>query len=705
MNKYKYGLLNAAVIFVFSILLFRLYIVSTSDYVDGQDLKGLESSIKTKTVPLYSERGQILDADGNVLAKSISTYNIVVFVNPSRSNNVSTQSHVTDVEATSTGIAQVIGEDSAVIAERINSAIENNLYQTYLGKKASNITANQRLLIEELDLPGVEFEEKKSRTYPYGNFASYQVGYAKYYADENGDRIEGELGVEKSYNDALEGVDGYHTFIADAKGVQIPNTEETVVEPVDGKNVYLTINRDVQLIVESAVRKIDEVYNPEVVLLVIADAKTGKILGVSSTPSFDPNIRDIESYINPLHEQTLEPGSTMKTFTYISAIEEGVYDPNYVYDSSQYVIDDATIKDWNRTGFGNITLHTGYMKSSNVGSSTLGYEFLGQENLESYLEKLGFGDKTGFDLPGEVKGDITIENRVDAVTTTFGQGISITPIQMIQALTVFGTNGDAMRPYIVERIEDENGEVVFKTEPQVNSADIFSEETVSLMKEMMYLYVSGPEALNHSYSYPQYGFIGKTGTAQIAGSDGKYMEGANNYTYSFTGLMPKDDPQVIVYAVVKLPKHGESGSVKDLVTSSIPSIAEIYGVGEDNKENQVKSNTLIMLNLNGLTFDKGIGLLNESYQVETRVLGNGGTIIEQYPKSGETIQTHSIIYVKTDGEITMPDLTGYSYRDAAIVAKMLNLNLSSTGVGHVKAQSIVPGTILSTEKELVVELQ
>ncbi len=706
MSKLAYWVFNLLVVLVFSFLMYRLFIVSTSDYVDGHDLKAIEKSVKSKTETLYSERGKILDSDGNVLAQSVSTYNIIAFVNPKRSQGSKNQAHVSDVVNTANSIASVIGEESKMLEDILNSSIENNSYQTYLGRKASNITASQKAQIEAFNLPGIEFEEKKSRSYPYGDFASYQVGYAKYYENNDDEGLlVGELGVEKSFNDELEGKDGFHTYISDARGVRIPNTEETISNPINGKNVYLTIDKDVQLIVESAVKKVDEKYTPEVVILVVASAKTGKILGVSSTPSFDPNIRDVKSYINPLHEQTFEPGSTMKTFTYASAINEGVYDGNRQYKSGTYKIYDAEIKDWNTYGFGTISLQTGYMKSSNVGSAVLGYEILGEDGLSYYLDQLGFGKKTNFDLPGEVNGDIEINNPVDAVTTTFGQGMSITPIQMIQALTVFGTDGDVMRPYIVDRIVDDNGEVTFKTQPQINNSNVYSSKTVDEMKNLMELYVSGPDAIHHKYSYPEYGLIGKTGTAQIANDSGEYLVGENNYFFSFTGLMPKQSPEIIIYAGVKKPTSGSSSAVLNLVQSTVPSIAELYGVSTTSENQVVDSDTLIMLDYENLSVESASQLQTENSNIETIIIGTGNKIVSQYPLIGETIQTHSRVYLKTDGDIPMIDLTGYSYRDAAIVAKILNLKISSSGVGKVVSQSIAPGTILSGENEIVVELK
>lgn len=692
---------------VFSLITYRLFIVSTSDYVDGYDLKSLETEIKEKKDILSSKRGSILDSQGNVLAESVYTYKIIAHVNPKRSANASYQAHVSDVEQTAAVISNVVGDDSAKIAEILTYAITAGQDQTFLGLKSSNITVNQKKQIEEYNLPGIEFEEKESRSYPYGDFASYQVGYAKYYDETLTDKpgLVGELGVEGSFNEQLQGVEGSHKYIADAKGTRIPNTKEEIVEPKNGDDVYLTIDKDVQLVVENAISKINAEYNPEVALIIVASAKTGEILGVTSTPSFNPNDMDLVSYTNPLHEMVIEPGSTMKTFTYASAIEAGVYDGNRKFDSSRYTVYDKTIYDWNKKGWGTLDLNTGYMYSSNTGSAVVGYELLGKERLSSFHDKLGFGKKTGFDLPGEVKGDIVQEYDIDTVTASFGQGMSITPIQMIQALTVFGTGGDTMKPYIVEKVVDEDGKVVMETEPTVSNENVYSQETVNQMKEMMRLYVEGPHALSENYKFPQYGLIGKTGTAQITDNKGNYLTGANNYTFSFTGLMPYEDPEIIVYGIVKQPQHGGSSSLVKLMRDVIPSVATVYDISVEDDKPKVQSKTAYMGEYTNMHIEEAKTQLSNLSSNKIEVLGTGENVIGQYPPVQTAIQSYSTVYLLTDSSPTMPDLRGKSYRDAAIIMSLYGISIEKLGVGNVVNQSIEVGASLEEITEVTIELK
>ncbi len=707
MKKGRFLFLIMIPFLVFSLITYRLFIVSTSDYVDGYDLKNLEKDIKQKKDILPSKRGSILDSDGNVLAESVYTYRIIAYVDPKRSDNVSYQAHVSDVDQTASVIAEIVGDDKEYVAGLINSAITSGKHQTYLGTKSSDITVNQKVAIEEYNLPGIEFEEKESRSYPYGDFASYQVGYAKYYDGTDGKKegLVGELGVEQSYNSVLQGVDGTHEYTADAQGNRIPNTNETTVDPINGNDVYLTIDKDVQLVLENAISSVNEKYNPEVALIVVASAKTGEILGVTSTPSFNPNERDIVSYTNPLHETLLEPGSTMKTFTYASAMEENVYDGSYQYKSGSYRVYDKTIYDWNKVGWGTINLDRGYIYSSNTGSAIVGYEKLGKQKLYDYHDALGFGKLTQFDLPGEIPGDITQEYDIDTVAASFGQGISITPIQMIQALTVFGTNGSTMQPYIVDKVVDEDGNVVSQTKPVVSNENIYSPETIDTMKTMMRDYVSGPYAMSDNYDFPEFGLIGKTGTAQIADNKGNYLTGANNYTFSFTGLMPYEDPEIIVYGVVKKPKHGAAASLVEMIREVVPGVGSVCDISVDDDNKNVKSTTSYVGDYTNMTVEEATSQINGFTTNKVVVLGDGTKVIDQYPKEQTAIQSYSTIYIMTDGKRVMPNLVGMSYRDAAIVMSLYGVRIKKTGVGVVTTQSIGAGESLDNVEEVTIELK
>ncbi|MFV0498774.1 MAG: penicillin-binding protein [Bacilli bacterium] len=698
--------INLIILVVFFVLIYRLTTVSAFKKVDGYNLKDLESTIKQKKDIISSKRGSILDSNGNILAESVYTYRIVAYVDPKRSKSTSKQVHVSDIENTANIISTVVGEKKENIEKLLNDAILSGYTQTYLGSKSSNITVNQKSEIEEYDLPGITFEERESRSYPYGNFASYQIGYAKYYEETNEKDAElvGELGVESSYNDLLSGTDGMYEYIADANGTRIPNTAEKIVPSVDGNDVYLTLDKDIQLILENAIAKIDDDYNPNVALVIAASAKTGEILGVTSTPSFNPNERDINSYINPLHEMSIEPGSTMKTFTYASAIEDGVYDGNYKYRSGNYTVHDQTIYDWNMKGWGTINLDQGYLYSSNTGSAIIGYEKLGKNKLMEYHEKLGFGKKTDFDLPGEVKGDIEQTYDIDTVAASYGQGIAITPIQMIQALTVFGTNGSTMKPYIVDKVVDSKNNVIHETKPTVSEKNIYSQDTIYKMKEMMRDYVQSPNAMSQNYNFSEYGLFGKTGTAEISNSNGTYLTGANNYIFSFTGLMPFDDPEIIVYGLIKQPKHSESLSLIKLIQEVVPGIAEIKNISI-KEQNNIDSKTFYMGEYEGLSVQKAKKQLSELSTNEVIILGDGENVLKQYPKAQYPLRSYSKVYLLTDGSDTMPNLIGMSYKDAAIVMSLYGIGFKKNGIGKVVSQSVKAGTKINPSVEVNIELK
>ena len=285
------------------------------------------------------------------------------------------------------------------------------------------------------------------------------MGYAKTVITEGDDakeEIVGELGIEKYYNEELKGKDGYVTYQKDLQGYKIPNANEVRQEAEAGKDIYLTINSDIQFFAEQALKNATAAYKFEWFTMLIADAKTGAILASASTPSFDPNIRNITNYLDYNTAMAYEPGSTMKIYTYMAAMENGVYNGDETFMSGSYTTTDGTvIGDWNnKAGWGTITLDRGFAMSSNVGIVNLIERHMNSKMLRQYFKKLGFGAKTGVPLPNESAGKLEFKYETEIFNAGFGQGITTTPIQNIQALTSLTNNGVLIQPYIVSKIVD-----------------------------------------------------------------------------------------------------------------------------------------------------------------------------------------------------------------------------------------------------------
>lgn len=262
--------------------------------------------------------------------------------------------------------------------------------------------------------------------------------------------------------------------------------EKKKKESVDGVDIYLTIDSNIQFFTEKYVKEACEEYNPEWAITVVADAKTGAILSSTACPSFNPNIKNITNYLNPLTSFSYEPGSTMKTFTYMSAMEKGVYDGNDTFESGSIKIGENEIFDWYQKGFGTITYDEGFLYSSNVGISYLTQKYFTAEELKKYFQKFGFGTKTGIELPGELSGTLNFKYEVEVANAGFGQGITITPIQMIQALTTISNDGIMIKPYIVDKIVNTNNNEIVYNGTRKELGRVVSTNTVDQIKELMY---------------------------------------------------------------------------------------------------------------------------------------------------------------------------------------------------------------------------
>ena len=310
------------VFFLCLIILFARYCyLALSPTVNGHNIQKFAANRNTVAKTLTASRGTIYDMSGNVLAHNVTSYTIIAYLDESRSTG-SKINYVKDIEATAEALAKVLDTDAEDLKKRFEKGKEEKKYQIELGTAGKNITELKKSEVEDLNLPGIDFDENYKRYYPNGDFASYILGYAK--TNEKKDKdgkvvtsIDGELGIEAKYNDLLKGTDGYLQYQQDRFGYKIPDTAETRIDAIDGSNIYLTIDSNIQRFAETEVKAIDEKYEPEWSIISVMDAKTGDILASASTPSFNPNTRNITSYENLLVSNAFEPGSTMKIYTYM----------------------------------------------------------------------------------------------------------------------------------------------------------------------------------------------------------------------------------------------------------------------------------------------------------------------------------------------------------------------------------------------------
>ena len=694
-NKVKISnLLLILALFLFLVITLRVSYIALSKEVDDINIQELASKRTTKTTILKANRGTIFDNSSNVLAQDVSSYTLIAYLDSTRTTDPDNPNHVVDKENTALVLSALLGMEYETVISYLN---KENVYQTEFGVKGRGLTELEKDTILAANLPGIDFIETTKRYYPYGQFLSYLIGYAK--MDEEGNII-GEMGIEKSYNEELTGTNGKTVYQKDLQGYKIAGTKELTEEKVDGDNIYLTIDNNIQFFLEEAITKSSSKYEFDELDIIVANAKTGEVLGYASTPSFDPNIRDIENYLDPNSSIAFEPGSTMKIYTYMAALEAGVYKGNDTYKSGSFTAKDKTvISDWNKVGWGVITYDQGFIYSSNTAVVNLMDKYLDSDTLKTYLKRLGFGSKVGLNLPNEVSGKIDFKYETEVFNAAFGQGITTTPIQHIKALTTISNDGELLKPYIIKKIEKSNGEVI--EYERTSLGRVASSKTIEYMKNLMWHTVNDPDGAGHAYYIEGYDIIGKTGTAQIASTNGEgYLTGDKEVIRSIALMFPKDDPEIIIYGAVK--RSTTVSSLSEPVKEIIQNIAKYYNIYNE-PEDEATSNKEIKNYINEET--KSVKEELQSMNITPIILGSGDVITDQYPINTTISNSEKVFLITNQTDYVLPDLTGYSRSDLETLFTFLNISYTIKGNGYLKSQSIKSGTKITPDMHIEVALE
>ena len=675
------------VAFLFVAAIVKLSYIVLSSKVDGIDLQAKAASIATTEETLYANRGNIYDVNGEMLATTVNAYTVIAYLDESRTTDAENPRHVVDKETTAAALAPLL----EMTEERLLELLNKDAYQVELGPGGRGITEVLKRAIEELELPGIDFiSDSKKRYYSNSTFASYIIGYAK--ENEEG-KLVGELGIEGYYDDLLSGTNGYTQYLKyTSSNYKIPNTPEETVEAVDGSDIYLTIDFDIQYIAENAVKEFQDTYKTEWAIFTVMDADTGAIVASATSPNFNPNdTNTITSYMNPLVSYQYEPGSVMKIFSFASAIEEGLYDGDELYESGSIQVDSETvINDVDKT-WGTISFDTGFAYSSNVAATTLAFRLLeyGDKKLPDYYDALGFGKKTGIELANEVSGDMEVVYKSELANSSFGQGISVTPIQMLQALSSMTNDGNIIKPYIVDKIVNSEGNITYEGKRTVVN-NVYSSQTVEKMHELMHKMIY--EGLSTAWQIEGLSLMGKTGTAQIASPNGGYLTGEYDTIRSFAGIFPEEDPEYIVYVAARK-VEGNSVKFANVVTSAIEEIAKHAKLTSETKETDLSK----VINIeNYLSKDiSSVTTMLENQKLNIVVIGNGKYITNQYPLKNGTVLENGKLFLVTNGtELKMPNMTGWSLSDVKNYCNLIGLNLEYNGYGYVSTQSLAQDTVL-----------
>lgn len=498
-----------------------------------QKLNKLASSLWSRNLPITADRGLILDRNGKVLASNITTTSLYLVPNQIKNKEEVAQSLAQILDVSYEEMYKHVSKKTSI--ERVHPE----------GRQLSFEVADE---INKLNYDGVYLLKESKRYYPYGNLLSHVLGYV-------GIDNQGLSGLELEYDDVLTGSVGAIKYYSDALGNKLEMAEE-YVEPINGNNVTLTIDLDLQIAVERELDNAQAKYNPEHILAVAMDPNTGEVLAMASRPNYDPN--EYQTYTQEVLARNLpiwmmyEPGSTMKITTLAAAINEGVvnlFEDTY-YDSGSVNVDGATIHCWKAGGHGAQTFLNVVENSCNPGFVELGFR-LGKEKLFEYIKNLGFGEKTGIDLNGEAKGilfDLDKVGNVELATTAFGQGVSVTPIQQITSVSAIVNGGTLYKPYIVKSTENSKGDILTSVSP-TEVRTVITKETSEMVRYALESVVANGSGRNAYIE--NYRIGGKTGTAQKV-NNGTYMVG--NYILSFIGFMPADKPEIVVYVAIDNPK-------------------------------------------------------------------------------------------------------------------------------------------------------
>lgn len=649
---------------LFAVIALLCFRVGWIQIVKGEEYSKMALEKQTRDVPIEAKRGIIYDTNNQELAVSATCYSVwarpsyIAEGNSKQNERELTKEQIIDENAQA--LSDILDKDVEEIKELITKEQSLVKVDKYLDKK----TADK---VRELGIYGIEIAEDVKRYYPMGAFLAHTLGSV---TDDN----TGLSGLELQYNQYLSGVKGRWIKNADIKGNSLAYGEEKYYQAEDGMGLVLTIDQTIQHYVEKSIETVQENTGADRVMALMMDPKTGDILAMAQTPEFDPNdsktpldkqeaaklekmsdSKKVE-YWNKMWRNFLicdvyEPGSTFKLLTTAMALEEGKTTVNEKFTCTGYTqVADWTLKCWRYyEPHGTQTLEEAVGNSCNPVFIKLAQR-IGAERFYDYLETFGVTDKTGIDFPGEGNSILYSEEDlgpVELATQAYGQGVAVTPIQLITAISSLGNEGKLMQPRLVKALVNSDGEVVKEFESKVVRQTV-SKKTADEMRDIMEFVVA--EGGAGTAKVPGYRVGGKTGTAQKPDKYGGYSD----ETYSsFIGMAPMDDPQVAILVIVDNPKGVKYGSTtaapgaKMILEDTLRYLDLQPKYTEEEKE-EMGDNEVTVPDVVGEGLDEAIGILGGEgleYEVSAGTLDNDFIVQDQYPKAGSKIEKGGTVYL------------------------------------------------------------
>lgn len=709
--RFVYGIALAIILLV----IVNVFLVTIGKYHlrSGTSLDSYLESVSTVNETIYAQRGKIFDTNGEVVAQDTTTYDIICYLSKDRKGNGNTPAYIDDPLYTAKALSIILGMDESTVFRYLS---QEGLYQTELGPLGRNLSEETKN--EILSYPGIHgigFKESSKRVYPKkDDFAPYLIGFAQ--SNEKG-KVIGKMGLEAYLNDELSGTDGSHIYQMSKQGYILPGMYEEYHQETNGLDVYTTIDTSIQEALADSFDEIVTKNNASKAWGSVVEINTGKILAWGQTPGFDPNELEIEDYLNTGTQFPYEPGSVFKSIIYSAAMDLGVYNGDATFNSETYCfsshgntpyrtfssdnygcITNAAGKSW-----GEISFDYGLIYSSNVATMTLLEQYVGTQNFIDYVIKFGFFQNVETDGIEEVRGVKNYFYPAEKLSLTFGQGSSVTMLQLIQAYTAIFGNGEMLKPYYIDKIVDpETNEIVYQGQRTVVGSPI-KEETARKMQQLLARVVSDKVGTAKPYGIEEVNIMAKTGTSEISLIGQGYSS-----TDSITSVMmafPAENPKYMLYYAYVSPydyyNHLNSSVINELTKRVV--ILTNSGVSPI-QVNEKKYETYTMENLTNISVDEAVEKLNDK-AVEIIIVGNGEQVIGQYPKETSTYYSNSKVFLKTNGnEIVIPDFKGWTRKDVVTYWNLSGIPIVIDGYGVVYEQSIMPYSIVNSDDELILYL-
>ena len=695
--------LQMAVALVFLVFMGRFLYIGISKTVDGENLSARTKQLYQRNEVLKATRGSIYDSNGLSLAEDSHLYTVYAILDKSSINSDNKPEYVVNKDKTARELATVLPISEDKILEYLNP--KHKAFQVQFGTAGSNLTKEQKTKIESMKLPGIKFIETPSRLYPNGVFASHIVGLAQpvYNKNSSSPNLVGTMGLEAWYNNILSGKDGYRISSVDASENQLPNKSQTYKPAKNGDNLYLTIDSQLQTFLEERLSDVQKKYNPVSLTAVIEDMKTGKILAASQRPTFNPQTKKglTNAYRDILVQDNYEAGSVFKVLTLAAAENSGNYNPNEYYRSGSVNVGGATINDWNKSGWGTIPMSQAFARSSNTGFVHLEQK-MGAKTWKKYLKRFRIGQKTGVTLPGEQPGLVSFNTSTDQAVTSFGQGVSVNVMQMMQAFSSLGNNGQMVKPQFVDKITNSEGKTIKPYKVEKVGAPVYTEKTRKVIIDNMKRVLNKQIGTGYAYHMNGKDIAVKTGTAQIANpKGGGYMKGDSNYIFSVVGVTPTKNPRYCIYLTMKQPRNMTQPAESILASIFKPMMNRIIVM---SKNQHVDSSITKIPDVKGKSSSEAKSAINKA-GFEPFQLGTGDKVTAQGISAGERLEIGSKVFFLTSGKIKCPDMTGWDLEDLHQFENLTGAKITISGTGKVKNQDIKVGTIINTGKKIKVTLK